>query len=563
MNTRLKKSATVAVSALSVVICFAASGREFMISGNTVLFHTGYAYCVPSFTYSGKADIIEWMPTQNTNKWWGKVVFTREKEGPARFEFNTVSRDNYLKFSAFDAARRPVALKPGEIVLEKRPPNYMKKLTSETWRQKLERVAWWQHDRFGMFIHFGLYSLPARHEWIKSREKISEEKYAGYFANFNPCRFNAKEWARAAKRAGMKYAVLTTKHHEGFCLFDSKYTDYKVTNTPFGRDIVREYVDALRAEGLKVGFYYSVIDWHHPAYPIDKTHPRRPKGINDPAVMTPAFIAEMNKGRDIAVYRAYIRNQVTELLTNYGKIDIIWYDYTPASGIKGAGKTRDDWDSAGLLALTRKLQPGIIVDNRLDLVDYEDGQDFLTPEQCRSEEPPTFAGRLWPWETCQTFSGSWGYYRDEKTWKSAFQILEQLIQTVSCGGNLIMNVGPTGSGEFDHRAKERLEDYAKWMAVNGESIYGCGAAPTDLVRIPNTLYTYNAETKKLYVHFLCWTTGPIPLPFADRVKYAQFLHDRSEVTVGLDEATGAKAVLHIPLDKPPVEIPVIEFTLKE
>ena len=533
------------------------------LADNTVQFRTDYAYCVPSFTYVGPAATLEWMPTQNTNKWWGKTIFDCAAGCTNRFEFGVVSRDNYLKFSAFDAAHRPVALRPDDIVLEKQPPSFMKKLTDETWQQKLDRVAWWQHDRFGMFIHFGLYALPARHEWVKSKERIGEEKYAEYFANFNPDHFDARAWARSARRAGMKYAVLTTKHHEGFCLFDSKYTDYKVTKTPFGRDIVREYVDALRLEGLKVGFYYSLIDWHHPAYPIDKTHPRRPACINDAAAMTPAFVAEMNRGRDIAVYREYVRNQVTELLTNYGKIDIIWFDYTPKSGVRGAGKTRDDWDSAGLLALTRKLQPGIIVNNRLDLDDFEDGQDFLTPEQCRNEEPPTYAGREWPWETCQTFSGSWGYCRDEKTWKSGFQILEQLIKAVSCGGNLIMNVGPTGRGEFDSRVQERLEDYGKWMSANGESIYGCGAAPKDLPHIPNTLYTYNAKTKKLYVHFLCWTTGPLPLPFANRVKYAQFLHDKSEIQVGLDEKMGGKCVLYIPLDKPSVEIPVVELTLRD
>ena len=355
--------------------------KPVRLAENEVLYRTDYAYCVTGFTYTGPAATIEWMPTQDTNKWWGTTVFRCTAGGRNAFEFGAVSRDNYLKFAAFDAAHEPVPLKDGDLALETREPTFMKRLTDETWERKLERLAWWRHDRFGMFIHFGLYSLPARHEWLKGNAKMSEERYRPYFENFNPDHFDAREWARAAKAAGMRYVVLTTKHHEGFCLFDSKYTDYKSTNTPFGRDIVREYVDALRAEGLKVGFYYSVIDWHHPAYPIDKTHPLRPAGINDPKAMTPEAVAKMNAGRDIAVYREYVRNQVTELLTNYGKIDIIWYDFTPKSGIPGCGKTRDDWDSAGLLALTRRLQPGILVDNRLDLADWEDGQDFLTPEQ--------------------------------------------------------------------------------------------------------------------------------------------------------------------------------------
>lgn len=179
-------------------------------------------------------------------------------------------------------------------------------------------TAWFRHDRFGMFIHWGLYSMPARHEWIKNMEKIPEEKYDKYFKYFNPDLYDPREWARQAKAAGMKYAVLTTKHHEGFCMWDSQYTDYKCTNTPAGRDLVREYVDAFRAEGLHVGFYYSLIDWHHPEFPIDRLHPRR----DDPDAY------EQSKGRDMHKYAEYMRNQVTELLTNYGKIDVLWFDFS-------------------------------------------------------------------------------------------------------------------------------------------------------------------------------------------------------------------------------------------
>ena len=179
-------------------------------------------------------------------------------------------------------------------------------------------TEWFVQDRFGMFIHFGLYAMPARHEWIKTYELISEEKYDKYFKYFNPDLFDAKEWARKAKEAGMKYAVLTTKHHEGFCMFDSAYTDYKITNTPFGRDLVKEYADAFRAEGLKVGFYYSLIDWHHPDFTIDQKHPRRCEPDAE----------EMNKTRDMKKYAEYMRNQMKELLTNYGKIDILWFDFT-------------------------------------------------------------------------------------------------------------------------------------------------------------------------------------------------------------------------------------------
>ena len=179
-------------------------------------------------------------------------------------------------------------------------------------------VTWFQDARFGMFIHWGLYALPARHEWIKHTEKITNADYQKYFDHFNPDMFNPKEWARAAREAGMKYFVITTKHHEGFCLWDTKYTDYKITNTKFGRDALREVVDAFRSEGLHVGFYYSLIDWHHPEFTIDRIHPLRE---------SEAARAE-NKNRDMKKYAKYMRDQVTELLTQFGKIDVIWFDFS-------------------------------------------------------------------------------------------------------------------------------------------------------------------------------------------------------------------------------------------
>ena len=222
-------------------------------------------------------------------------------------------------------------------------------------------TEWFVHDRFGMFIHFGLYAMPARHEWIKTFEEIDDEKYDKYFKYFNPDLFDAKVWAKKAKEAGMKYAVLTTKHHEGFCLFDSQYTDYKITNTPFGRDLVKEYVEAFRAEGIKIGFYYSLIDWHHPEFPIDGIHPFRNKD----------YAEAMDKGRDVRKYAEYMRNQVRELLTNYGKIDILWFDFSyankePVEVLPGAKpakpwmqhngwKGKDEWESEKLISLIRKV----------------------------------------------------------------------------------------------------------------------------------------------------------------------------------------------------------------
>ena len=225
-------------------------------------------------------------------------------------------------------------------------------------------TAWFRHDRFGMFIHWGLYALPARHEWIKNMEEIPDEKYQKYFDHFDPDLYDAREWARQAKAAGMKYAVMTTKHHEGFCMFDSQYTDYKCTNTRAGRDLIREYVDSFRAEGMKIGFYYSLIDWHHPDFTIDPIHPQR----NLPR----ETVEELNAKRDMHRYAQYMRNKVQELLTNYGKIDILWFDFSypdncPADKPWLVGKGRKDWESEELIALARRLQPGIMIDNRADI----------------------------------------------------------------------------------------------------------------------------------------------------------------------------------------------------
>ena len=326
-----------------------------------------------------------------------------------------------------------------------------RRIFNESEAEKNARLSWWTNDRFGMFIHFGLYAVPARGEWVKERETIPEDRYDVYFRHFNPKRLDARQWAKAARAAGMKYAVLTTKHHDGFCLFDSKFTDYKISRTAFGRDLVREFVDAFRAEGLRVGFYYSLMDWHHPEYTIDLRHPRRPKTSELWGVFgdSDKDFTELNKNRDMAKYRQYMKNQVTELLTRYGQIDIIWFDMTyPGEN----GKSCIDWDSEGLLKLARKLQPQIIVNNRLGLEDTEDGWDFVTPEQYRVSQWPVVRGRRIAWETCQTFSGSWGYHRDEATWKTPSELISLLVHSVSRGGNLIMNVGPTARGELDDRA---------------------------------------------------------------------------------------------------------------
>ena len=425
-------------------------------------------------------------------------------------------------------------------------------------------VSWFTHDRFGMFVHWGLYALPARHEWVKHTERTTDEDYQVYFDHFDPDLYDPKDWARQAKAAGMKYVVLTTKHHEGFCLFDSQYTDYKATNTPAGRDLVREFVDAFRAEGLHIGFYYSLIDWHHPDFPIDQLHPRRWD--------KKAF--EMNQGRDMRRYAEYMRNQVTELLTNYGKIDILWFDFSypvkpPEFPEWMKPKGKDDWESEKLIALARSLQPGIIINNRADIE-----QDLFTPEQFQPTEWVRHkeTGELVTWEACQTFSGSWGYHRDESTWKSPEMLIQMLITTVSLGGNLLMNVGPTARGYFDYRAEAALKVYADWMKYNSRSIYGCTMAEPEFKAPEGCRFTQSEDGTRLYLHLFSYPFGHVQLRgLAGKVKYAQFLHDASEIRFsegkvqhfgdGLPESSDL-LVLNIPHVKPNFIVPVIELFLK-
>jgi alpha-L-fucosidase len=434
-------------------------------------------------------------------------------------------------------------------------------LPAETPAHKAERMAWWTEARFGMFIHWGLYAAAARHEWVKNAEHMTDAQYQRYFDHFDPDLFDPREWARTAKAAGMKYFVITAKHHEGFCLWDSKLTDYKATRTPYGRDLLRQVIEAFRAEGLKVGLYYSLLDWHHPEYTVDRHHPL----YRDEAFRAAAA------GRDMGKYNEYVLGQVRELLTEMGPIDVLFLDYSFPGGKDGKG--RDDWQSERLLAMVRQLQPGIIVNDRLDLDDVPGGWDFRTPEQFVPRRWVTWNGVRVPWETCQTFSGAWGYYRDEETWKSTEQLVALLVETVSKGGNLLLNVGPTARGTLDPRAASRLAGIGEWMRANGRSIYGCTQAPPEYAAPENCLLTWNPKTGRLYVHVLVWPLGNLFLPgWAGTVEYAQLLHDASEVSVArpdapfqtaLDAIPSDTVILRLPVRKPDVAVPVIELFLKD
>lgn len=459
--------------------------------------------------------------------------------------------------------------------------------------------SWFTQDRFGLFIHWGLYSLAARHEWVMSKENISVAEYERrYFKRFDPDLYDPEVWADAAAGAGMKYFVVTTKHHDGFALWDSKLTDYKATNTPYGKDLIRPMVEAFNARGLRTGFYHSLLDWHHPDYIVDHdNHPRRNElppleglanqGMLDQAGagQTPqaqANAQDINAGRDQARYAQYLRDQVRELLTEYGQVDALWFDFTFLRNLQyprtdfTVNKGREAWESEKLYAMIRELMPNVMLTDRLDLDLPLSGGDMKTPEQTQPQNWVTIehGGKRVPvvWEACQTFSRSWGYHRDEHDWRSVNQLIVTLIDSVSKGGNLLLNVGPTGRGEIDQRALDRLAGIGQWMKYHNRSIYGCTQAPPEFTAPPDCRLTYNPEKKRLYVHLLSWPYKCIHLEgsaYKDRVEYAQLLNDASEL-VGIhswhaEQLTfeGDVTSFELPHRKPDgVEVPVIELFLK-
>lgn len=383
------------------------------------------------------------------------------------------------------------------------------------------------NDRFGMFIHWGVYSIPGRGEWIRSHERISVEDYQKYVDEFNPSDYNPREWAKLAKKAGMKYAVMTTKHHDGYCLFDSKYTDYSSKHY-IGRDLIREYVDAFRAEGIQIGFYYSVIDWYHKDYPTygDLQHPMRDNEA----------YKDLEKEKDLSRYIEYMHGQVRELMTNYGEIDILWFDFsynnTPESGLpRMKGET---WESTKLVEMIRKLQPNIVINNRLggdmrlENPEYFAG-DFTSPEQLiPAKGMLNNKGEILPWEACVTLNSSWAYSAKNSEYKSVKTIIRALVECVSKNGNLLLNVGPNSKGQIPKESIEILEEVGKWMKNNSSSIYNCKSS--DYERPEWGRYTQNG--KLLYAHVMERGIGPISLlGLEGKIKKARMLHDGSEVII--------------------------------
>lgn len=436
-------------------------------------------------------------------------------------------------------------------------------------QERVERTKWMMNDRFGMFIHWGLYAIPARGEWVRSREEISIKDYSQFFDEFNPTKYDPKKWAKLAKSAGMKYAVLTTKHHDGFCLFDSKLTDYKATNTKAGRDLIKEYVEAFREEGIKVGFYYSLLDWHHQDYPKynEMHHPMRNN--------------EEYKDEKINFdnYIKYFHGQVRELLTNYGKIDMMWFDfsYESANGLRSG----DFWKAEELVKMMRELQPDIIIDNRLELRTQQDNGldayddftagniedytgDYVSPEQII---PPNgmvdSKGTLLPWEACITLNQNWGYAAQDKDYKTPQQVVRAMVECVSKGGNLLLNVGPNAKGEIPQESIEILKEVGRWMDDNGDSIYGC--TRSDFSKPEWGRYTQNG--KKLYAHIYDRGIGPMNfVGLADKVESARLLRDGAEIKLSTPwNAASFKGDAFIVLEsqKLPDELDtVIELRLK-
>ena len=404
--------------------------------------------------------------------------------------------------------------------------------------EREQRVQWFQEARFGMFLHWGLYAIPGRGEWYMSNARIPAEQYERYMQEFTAKAYDPRDWARRAKRAGMQYVVLTAKHHDGFCLFDSKLTDYKSTNAPCGRDLVREFVDAVRAEGLRVGLYYSLLDWHHPDFPKynDPNHPMR---------QNPAY---QNEQIDFDRYLAYMHGQVRELMTNYGKIDVLWLDYSYPNPA-GTDMIGETWEATKLVRMVRELQPEIMLDNRLECGGHGFGSlmtahpnefsgDFVSPEQI---VPPNGLfnelGERVVWESGVTINNNWGYCQLDKNFKPADMVVKKLVECVSKGGNMILNVGPDANGRFPAQSCEILDEIGAWMAVNSESIYHCGSAG---VPKPDWGW-YTKKEGRIYAHVLEAPLGPLALTglVPERIGAVRRLADGTEVIRGESWVTNA------------------------
>jgi len=380
-------------------------------------------------------------------------------------------------------------------------------------------MSWWRDARFGLFIHWGLYAIPAGEwngktthgEWIRTTAQIPIDQYDRFIDQFNPVKFDADKWVQMAKHAGMKYIVITSKHHDGFSLFDSKHSDFDVMSTPFKRDIMDELAIACRKYDLKMCWYYSIMDWHHPDY-----LPRR------------NWENRSADGAQYDRYVSYMKNQLKELIENYGDIGVLWFD----------GEWEGTWDhdyGKDLYDYVRTLQPDIIINNRVDIGRSGMGGmtssggyvgDFGTPEQ---EIPGTGIPGV-DWETCMTMNTHWGYNKNDDNWKSSKDLIQKIADISSKGGNFLLNVGPTSEGLFPEESVERLEQIGDWMEVNSESIYGTSASPFKSLSWGRCTQKATTGGSRLFLHVFSWPeNGRLVLPgIYNKVSRAFLLADKSE-----------------------------------
>jgi alpha-L-fucosidase len=379
------------------------------------------------------------------------------------------------------------------------------------------RMAWWREAKFGMFVHWGVYSQAAGEwkgtknhaEWLQFTAKIPIAEYTELAKTFNPAKFDADEWAKVAKDAGMKYLVITSKHHDGFAMYDSPSDPFNIIKvTPFKRDPIKELARACGKQGIRFCVYYSLgRDWHDPDVPTGSpTSKDRPPGSRSNLIDFP----DESKKDFSRYFERKVKPQVRELLTQYGPIGIMWFD-TPEKISKA--------QSAELLAMIHQLQPECIVNARIG-----NGMgDYGTPEQ----EIPSGKSTK-PWETCMTLNRHWGYNKADQNWKSTEELLRNLIDIVSKGGNYLLNVGPTGEGIIPSPSVERLREIGAWLKGNGEAVYGCGQTPfgpevgsfsaTEKDKngkpkfIPTWEWRCTTKPGKLYIHVFKWPTGKLELP---------------------------------------------------